>query len=111
MYYEPLNVENWMCELCTFSQIRSHIYIYIYIYIYTYIYIPNKNSLAVKKGARPSKVESMVRNKTDLKIIITWSDDLVVSDAEQLHGLMRKHNNHHELALKPYCGLCNISSD
>ena len=24
MCYEPLNVENRMCELCTFSQIRSH---------------------------------------------------------------------------------------
>ena len=30
--------------------------------------IPSKNSLAVKKGAQPSKVESMVRNKTDLKL-------------------------------------------
>ena len=25
MCYEPLNVQNRMCELCTFSQIRSHI--------------------------------------------------------------------------------------
>ena len=24
-FYESLNEENWMCELCTFSQIRSHI--------------------------------------------------------------------------------------
>ena len=24
-FYEYLNVKNWMCELCTFSQIRSHI--------------------------------------------------------------------------------------
>ena len=24
MFYEPLNVQNQMCELCTFSQIRSH---------------------------------------------------------------------------------------
>ena len=27
MCYEPLNVQNRMCELCTFSQIRSHIYV------------------------------------------------------------------------------------
>ena len=25
MFYEPLNVQNQMCELCTFSQIRSQI--------------------------------------------------------------------------------------
>ena len=27
MCYEPLNVQNRMCELCMFSQIRSHIHI------------------------------------------------------------------------------------
>ena len=26
MFYESLNVQNRMCELCTFSQIRLHIY-------------------------------------------------------------------------------------
>ena len=25
-YYGSPNVKNWMCELCKFSQIRSHIY-------------------------------------------------------------------------------------
>ena len=28
MCYEPLNVQNRMCELCTFSQIRSHIHMH-----------------------------------------------------------------------------------
>ena len=27
-FYESLNVENRMCELCTFSQIRSHIFVH-----------------------------------------------------------------------------------
>ena len=26
--YESLNEQNWMCELCTFSQIQSHLYQY-----------------------------------------------------------------------------------
>ena len=25
-FYESLKAINWMCELCTFSQIQSHIY-------------------------------------------------------------------------------------
>ena len=29
-------MKKWVCELCTFSQIRSHTYIYIYIYIYIF---------------------------------------------------------------------------
>ena len=33
MFYESLNVQNRMCELCMFSQIRSHIRI-------TYSYVP-----------------------------------------------------------------------
>ena len=24
-FYESLKLKNWMCELCTFSQIRSHL--------------------------------------------------------------------------------------
>ena len=28
-FYESLNEENWMCELCTFSQIRSQLVIYV----------------------------------------------------------------------------------
>ena len=24
MFYDPLDEQNWMCELCMFSQIRSH---------------------------------------------------------------------------------------
>ena len=34
-FYESPKLKNWMCELCTFSQIwtlRSQIYIYIYIF-------------------------------------------------------------------------------
>ena len=26
-FYESPNEQNWMCELCTFSQIRSHMYL------------------------------------------------------------------------------------
>ena len=29
MSYEPLNVQNRMCELCTFSQIQSHIRMHV----------------------------------------------------------------------------------
>ena len=32
IFYEPLNVQNRMCELCTFSEIRSHIMYSIYDY-------------------------------------------------------------------------------
>ena len=32
-FYESLNVENHMCELCTFSQIRSHIMRHVNKYI------------------------------------------------------------------------------
>ena len=28
-FYESLNGKNWMCELCTFSQIRSHICMHV----------------------------------------------------------------------------------
>ena len=29
MFYESLNVQNQMCELCTFSQMRSHMQSYL----------------------------------------------------------------------------------
>ena len=32
--YGSPNVKNWMCELCTFSQIRSHMYITMYVHSY-----------------------------------------------------------------------------
>ena len=40
-FYESLNGKNWMCELCTFSQIRSHI---IKLYI-SYIIIDHAYTL------------------------------------------------------------------
>ena len=38
-FYESPNEQNRMCELCTFSQIRSHIYMCVYIYVYLYMCI------------------------------------------------------------------------
>ena len=38
-FYESPKLKNWMCELCTLSQIWSYIILYIYIYIYIYIYV------------------------------------------------------------------------
>ena len=35
-FYESLNEENWMCDLCTFSQIRLHM-LCMYIRTYTYV--------------------------------------------------------------------------
>ena len=40
MFYESLNVQNRMCELCMFSQIRTHIY---YFYQQSYLSLKSKN--------------------------------------------------------------------
>ena len=33
-FYESPKLKNWMCELCTFSQIRSHMYKYQVYYVH-----------------------------------------------------------------------------
>ena len=34
-FYTSPKLKNWMCELCKFLQIRSHMYTYLYIAMYT----------------------------------------------------------------------------
>ena len=36
-FYDSSNEQNWMCELCTFSQIRSHIHIDLYVCMCVFI--------------------------------------------------------------------------
>ena len=36
-FYEPPNEQNWMCELCMFSQIRSHIQCNMVVHTYVHV--------------------------------------------------------------------------
>ena len=54
-FYQSSKLKKWMCELCTFSQIRSHIY-YIYIkwvchvHIFEFLVLLTLNLLKANNG-------------------------------------------------------------
>ena len=55
MCYETLNVQNWMCELCTFSQIRSHIINYIG------YHASNKIAIITKARGVSNEIKSLMK--------------------------------------------------